>query len=214
MSVATPDQPHGRLRVTKEATLSVRFCSDDCGTPYTGLRANEAKQLHADDVDLPNRLIHLVERSGSRFKTEKSAQPVPIPEELAVILEAWLYRRMDSPEAGFPRPPECPYLFPNVTRRGCWTGGPIGHKPGDQVKAVGQRAGVKGFTLLSLRHSYATHSESWGLSPMMVQRVLRHTSLQTQMHYRHADEANMKQATKGIGFGPSPTLNGEGEVTS
>jgi RHS repeat-associated protein len=33
MSVATPDQPHGRLRVTKEATLSVRFCSDDCGTP-------------------------------------------------------------------------------------------------------------------------------------------------------------------------------------
>ena len=37
MSVATPDQPHEGVRVTMEARLNVRFCSDDCGTPVTRL---------------------------------------------------------------------------------------------------------------------------------------------------------------------------------
>jgi hypothetical protein len=34
MSVVTPDQPHRGVRVTMEARLGVRFCSDDCGTPH------------------------------------------------------------------------------------------------------------------------------------------------------------------------------------
>jgi integrase len=168
---------------------------------YTGLRANEALNLHAVDVDFNVRMIMLVERSR-RMKTEMSAQPVPMPAALIPILESWMAYRSDGSEGL----PDCPFLFPGVARKGAWNGGPPGHKPIDQIKAAGERAGVQGFTFLSLRHSYATHAESWGLSPSMIQRVLRHTTLATQKGYRHADIYNMRSAVDGIGFGNPPTL--------
>jgi integrase len=170
---------------------------------YTGLRRDEALRLHADDVDFGVRMILLVERSR-RMKTESSAQPVPMPAALIPILENWLAYRMDVPEGRLQSPSDCPFLFPGVTRKNAWTGGPPGHRPIDQVKAAGERAGVQGFTFLSLRHSYATHAESWGLSPAMIQRVLRHTTMKTQNHYRHADVDNMRAAVDGIGFGTPP----------
>jgi len=40
----------------------------------------------------------------------------------------------------------------------------------------------------------------------MIQRVLRHTSLSTQNHYRHADIDNMRKAVEGIDFGPSEEI--------
>jgi integrase len=172
---------------------------------YTGLRRDEALNLHAEDIDFDLRMIMLVERS-KRMKTEKSAQPVPMPAALVPILEGWLEHWADGPEGL----PECPFLFPGVTRVGPWNGGPPGHRPIDQIKAAGERAGVQGFTFLSLRHSYATHAESWGLSAAMIQRVLRHTTLGTQKHYRHADVDNMRNAVDGIGFGSTPGPDAEG----
>jgi integrase len=175
---------------------------------YTGMRKMEALNLHAADVDLANRMILLVERS-LRLKTEASAQPVPMPSALIPILESWLAHRMDIPEQGFKSPPDCDFLFPGVTRKSAWKGGPSGTRPLDQLKAAGERAGVQGVTFMSFRHSYATHAESWGLSAPMIQRVLRHTTVKTQRHYRHADVANLRAAVEGIDFGsppaPSPT---------
>ncbi len=168
---------------------------------YTGLRAQEALGLTVDDVDLPGRMLLVVPRAGNRLKTVASAQPVPIPEALAPILAGWLTHRMDQPEAGFKGVPDCPWVFANVTRTNRWKDGPTGHRPLDQLKAAGLRAGVEGFTMLSLRHSWATHAESWGLGPAMIQRVLRHASLDTQKHYRHADCDNLRRAVGGIDFG-------------
>jgi integrase len=170
---------------------------------YTGLRLMEGVTLHADDVDLDRRMIFLAERDGNHFKTEASAQSVPIPDALASVLEGWMAHRLDREEGVcLEGAIECPWLFPGVSRRCAWVNGPMGYRPLDQIKAAGERAGVRGFTFQSLRHSFATHAESWGISPAMLQRVLRHTSLGTQKHYRHADLENMRAAVARIDFIP------------
>lgn len=170
-------------------------------TAYTGMRRNEVLYLQAEDVDVEGRMVLIVERDGRHAKTAASAQPVPMPDALAAILAGWLARRLDVPTRPAEGPEDCPWLFPGVTLRGPWTGGPYGQRPLDRLKAAGERAGVGGFNFLSLRHSFATHAEFWGLAPAMIQRVLRHTTTRTQWNYRHSDHQNMRDAVRGIGFG-------------
>jgi len=164
---------------------------------YTGLRKMEALHLKAEDIDLGARMILIVAREGNALKTEASAQPVPMPEALAGILAQWL------PHAG------CEWAFPNATRTGPWVGGSPGYRPLDRMKRLGVRAGVPGFTFVSLRHSWATHAEFWGLSDAQISRVLRHTTTRTAIeNYRHPDVVNMRHMVKGIGFGPAPEPDG------
>lgn len=187
---------------------------------HTGLRKNEALKLRVEDIDLPGRMILVRPRanSGELLKTDASAAPVPIPADLVPIIDAWLpHLALPSPEvlASVKRgpfgksvgydPPDPGWLFPCSARNAPWTGGSKGHKPGDALKALGVRAGVQGLTFQSLRHSWATHAESaWGLSPAVIQRVLRHTTPRTQLGYRHADLANLRKATERLGFEPRP----------
>ncbi len=159
---------------------------------YTGMRKMEAIRLKVEDILIDERMILIVSRPDNRLKTPKSAQPVPIPDALHKILETWL------PFA------QCEWAFPNVYRTAPWTGGSPGYRPNDRIKRLGKRAGVEGFTFLSLRHSWATHAEFWGLSEAMIQRILRHSNPQTQQHYRHPDATNMRAALGGIDFGPAP----------
>ncbi len=166
---------------------------------YCGLRAREAQTLWVQDVDLASRIIHISARA--RRKTTASVAPVPIPEAAVPILTNWLGSRLSSPY-GFPLPAadKIPWLFPTLDRRAAWLSGGPGSKPVHRLKAVAQRAGVEGMTFLSLRHSWATHAEYWGLGPNMTQRVLRHTSSATQNHYRHADIDNLRDKVSGIEF--------------
>ena len=93
-------------------------------------------------------------------------------------------------------------MFPNTYRTAPWTGGSPGHKPLDRIKRLGQRAGAENFTILSLRHSWATMAETlWGLSDLQIMRILRHTNTRTQVGYRHADLPNLRAAVKDITFG-------------
>jgi len=169
---------------------------------YCGLRRNEALYLHAADIDLAGKVINLTDRGragGQRLKTAASEAPVPIPEALKPILSDWFDHRLDAP-ADFPIPP-CPWLFPNLNRRGNWTGGPPGTKPIDRLQATAKRAGVEGLTFLGLRHSWATHAEFHGYGPALIQRVLRHTSERTAADwYRHADVPNLVERVAGFEF--------------
>ena len=45
----------------------------------------------------------------------------------------------------------------------------------------------------------------------MIQRILRHTTMRTQWHYRHADEANLRDVADRIHFGPGPDRTAEGQ---
>jgi integrase len=160
---------------------------------FTGLRRNEALRLKVEDVDLAGRMILVVAREGSVLKTEGSAQPVPMPEALAQVLAQWL------PHSGGE------WAFPNAVGDGPWIGGSPGYKPLDRMKRLGKRAGVEGFTFVSLRHSWATHAEFWGLTDAQIARVLRHTTPRTAIeNYRHPDAVNLRLMVQGIGFGQAP----------
>jgi integrase len=181
---------------------------------YTGLRRNEALYLRVEDIDFEARLL-LIHPGRHRLKTEDSAQPVPIPDALVPVLAEWL-PYLAIPEGLGPRADYCPFrlpaanpegirdpgwVFPNTTRTGPWIGGPPGYQPVHRMKTLGTKAGVEGFTFQSLRHSWATHAEYWGLSDAMIQRVLRHSNVRTQWHYRHADAENIVARVRGVGFG-------------
>ncbi|QDV34000.1 tyrosine-type recombinase/integrase [Tautonia plasticadhaerens] len=156
---------------------------------YTGLRRTEALTLKRRDVDLGGRVVHV--RRRRRLKRPSAAAPVPMPEALASILADWVDRAGSD------------WLFPRVDRLGPWLNGSTASRPIGALKAAGEEAGVPGLTFASLRHSWATHAESaWGLSELVVQRVLRHTRPATQRHYRHADLSNLAAAVRSIDFTP------------
>jgi integrase len=170
---------------------------------YSGLRRNEGLYLRTEDLDFAGRMI-LVHPGRHRLKTEGSAAPVPMAEELAAILLGWLPQLS---VAGLPPGPERDpgWIFPNFERTGPWRGGSKGYRPIDRLKRLGVRAGVENLTFLSLRHSWATHAESlWGLSDLQIARVLRHTNTRTQTGYRHPDLPNLRDKVRGISFGPAP----------
>ena len=155
---------------------------------FTGVRKNEGLGLRVADVDLERRILSIVSTRRRRLKTPTSAAHIGIAPDLADVLAIWL------PLTG------CEWLFPGATRVGPWTGGPPGYKPLDQIKAAGLRAGVAGVTIQSFRHSFATHAQLWGLSPLGLKAILRHTKIRTQSHYVHADAANARELVARVNF--------------
>jgi integrase len=142
---------------------------------YAALRRDEVLYLQGTDVDLATGLLRVVARH--RLKTEASAADVPIAPELRAILAGWM--------------PRCgsPWLFPGIRRRDRpWTGGACGDRPCDHLRRAGEELGIAGLTFQSLRHSFATWAtRRWGLSPIELQDVLRHTSPATARWYIHPD---------------------------
>jgi len=158
---------------------------------YTGMRKNEILMLRTRDFKDDLSLIELVPRRRN-FKTKKSAAPIVVCDALSVVLRRWIPHT------------ECDWMFPNLNRASPWTNGTPGHKPLDQLKSAGERAGVAGFTFQSLRHSWATHAATaWGLTPAQIRQQLRHSGQLTQRHYIHAEAANLRGPVKGITFRPT-----------
>ena len=141
---------------------------------YTGLRRDEALYLRTEDVNITVCVLRIVARR--RLKTLGSEASVPMPTELVKILETWVPRTGSV------------WLFPGVRRVGPWTGGTCGERAGDVLKNAAQMVGVEGFTLLSLRHTFATLARRrWGLSAIEVATILRHSTVNTQSWYVHDD---------------------------
>jgi integrase len=160
-----------------------------CLVAFTGLRKNEALHAQVRDLDLDQGVIRLVKRRRHGLKTRAAAQPVPVPDAALAVLAGWVPRTGSL------------WLFPGKRGACPWVNGMPGKKPLDCLKAAGKAAGVEGLTFQSLRHSWATHAESaWGFSELLVQRVLRHTRRTTQLHYRHADLANLRAQVRAVDF--------------
>jgi integrase len=170
---------------------------------YTGGRAGEIYWLKTEDIDLDEGVIWIVSRREHRTKTAASARPLPIAPRLGPILEEWLRYRMSVPPGFKIDSPDCPWMFPTIRRHANapWCEGSPGSKPRDRMKAVAAQVGVLGFGPLVLRHSMATHlMTSWGGSPGLVKRVLRHTSEQMQSFYVHDDLPGLKEAFKNVEY--------------
>jgi integrase len=153
---------------------------------FAGLRISEAAGLRIKDVDFMRGIITpAVQYNGEPLKTEGSGQPIPIPQDLALMLSAAVKIAMDK------------------------TGGEATHVVTTQVgqptspsgidRAVrAARSKVEGmsetFTHHDLRHHYASTLIEAGLSVKVVQQCLRHQSATTTLNtYSHlfpgADES-------------------------
>lgn len=147
---------------------------------YTAIRKQEALCLRVEDLRLKERLLDVVSRPENRLKTVESEAPVPIPEELAEILECW------APRA------DSVWLFPGRRRKGPWTGGASGERATDRLRAAAEEVGVHGLTLAALRHTFATWSRKrWGLDARQLMRVLRHTTERTQENYVQPESSDL-----------------------
>lgn len=155
---------------------------------YLGARKREVLGLLVADVDLAGGSIAIRTNRRRGLKTRSSAAHLPIPAELARVLEGWL------PLCG------CDWLFPGARRTGPWLEGPPGLKAIDEIKALGMRAGVPGLTIASFRHTFASLSEGWGISETALQRLLRHSNSRTQRFYRHELPAVLREAGAKVHF--------------
>jgi integrase len=135
--------------------------------------------VRLDHTPPPEKITHLHTREGCR--------PAP----------PWLTREPD-------RAPDPSWLFPGSRRVGPWTGGRAEDRALARLRRLGERAGVRGLTFASLRHTYATHLEYFGCSDGIIQRILRHTNTKTQHKYRHAEAANLRQSVASIRFDADP----------
>jgi integrase len=130
--------------------------------------------MRVEDVDISSRVLRIVARR--RLKTLASEAEIPIAPELAAILQTWIPRTGSE------------WLFPGVRRFGPWTGGKCGERACDRLRQAGEAVEVSGFTLQSLRHTFATHARRrWGISELELADILRHTSPRTQQLYIRPD---------------------------
>jgi integrase len=156
---------------------------------YTGAGKKEILGLRTCDVNLDRRIITVKSHPKRRLKTGPRAAWLPIAPVLAQVLAERIL------ETG------CEWLFPHAYGTGPWLYGRPGHRPLDEVKALGERAGVPGLTILSLRHTFGTLAEDWGIGELMLQRILRHSTPRTQKHYRHHDAELLRRAAEKVRFG-------------
>jgi integrase len=155
---------------------------------YTGAGNKEVLGLRTADVDLPKNIITFRSHARRRLKTGARAAIASIAPPLAEVLAPYL------PHTG------CEWLFPHKYLTGPWLHGSVGSKPLDQVKQLGERAGVPGLTILSLRHTVGTLAEGWDIGELMLQRILRHSRRKTQRSYRHLDLRQLHDAAAKIRY--------------
>lgn len=156
---------------------------------FTGVRAEEALHLRVDDVDLRAMILTIAPHDGWRPKTLKSAARLPIAAPLADALQTWL------PHTG------CRWLFPGVKLLGPWLHGTTGYKPLDHVRALGERAGVEGLTIIGFRKTIGTYAKTWGFSQLELKALLRHSQIETQRWYDEEDLDAMRPSILKIKIG-------------
>ena len=155
---------------------------------YTGARKCEVLGLRVVDVDLVGGWLTIAPHRRRGLKTRASAARIPLAGPPRPVLEAWLPRTRSE------------WLIPGVWRRGPWLHGAPGYRPLDQLRELGQRAGVAGLTIASMRHTVASCAEGWGIGELMLQRLLRHTSIKTQRIYRHPLDGPLQAAAAKIAY--------------
>jgi integrase len=161
----------------------------------TGLRAGELLGLKVADIDFDRNLIHPRKQADDRtrvlreLKTKKSRTAVPMTDETASMLRAYLKDHWkDNPQGLlFPNRLGRPRKRANVVKFGLW---PILRRLGLPT----HKAGLHAF-----RHGLGTALADSGASPAIVQRTLRHSDIKTTLRfYVHADADTQRAALANI----------------
>ena len=137
----------------------------------TGLRLSEIARLRLDDVELAGRITQSPDTIGRLHILGKGRKDrwIPLNYKACRALKTWLKARPDVDHDG---------LFVTKFKK------PLGVRAIQHVvKKYLKEAGVKGASVHTLRHSFATHHVAQGTSLRTVQEMLGHADLKTTSIY-------------------------------
>ena len=147
----------------------------------TGLRPSEGFALRVDDLDLRRGTLRVERSLGIQSRVLKDtktheARDVDLSPELAALLEDYVAAlRRDSLRNGWGEPE---WLFPSTTMT------PLDHNNVAKVfKRVLKRAGLPGFRLYDLRHTYASLMLAAGAPISFVSHQLGHRTPDTTLRF-------------------------------
>lgn len=142
---------------------------------YTGARKNELLKATWDQFELEKR----VWTKPPRSMKDKKLHHIPLSEQAIGALKTLQALNKDN----------SPYLFP----------GKKGDKPLEDIKSfwnkIRKEANIEEVHIHDLRHTYASHLVSSGLSLSIVGKLLGHTQASTTQRYAHLADEPLREAT-------------------
>lgn len=144
---------------------------------YTGLRINECLSLNVNDVDLQNKIIHVIGGKGNKNRD------IPINNNLIPLFENYLANE---------RPHTTSEFFFATKKTGSLSANYVNQTLRETVEKLGWK---KHITAHILRHSFASNLIKNGVSLVYVQKLLGHSNLKVTSIYTHA---NMEELNKSI----------------
>lgn len=144
---------------------------------YTGGRMSEMINLKMKDVDLENKMLHIIEGKG------KKDRDVPISDKLEVILSKYL-KNIREPEVELDR-------FFATEKTGKVSSGYINRLIHDAVDKLGWEKDISAHVL---RHSFGTNLLDKGASVVSISKLLGHSNLAVTSRYLHQDMQKLSDA--------------------
>lgn len=175
--------------LTKKEVRKLLECSSPWLTPIitvmlnTGIRDGERRNLKFDDIDFDNKIV-LVRASKTRDFRE-----IPMHEEVEETLR-WLRKNYISPNSDkvvVRKEHQKEYVFCNDD------GSPVLRITKTFSNAC-KKAGLKGVTPHTLRHTFASQMVMSGNDLVTVKQFLGHSNIATTMIYSHLTQDHLKKA--------------------
>ncbi len=140
------------------------------GLLFTGMRFAELANITWDDIDFPNRLIHVRSKDDFRTKTYNSERSIPMNNDLLKLLRfIWKNKVSD--------------IYPFCSSRGKIL---RERRLLDICKEVAKDAGIKSRAYLhKFRHTYASMLIQKGVSIQVIKELLGHSSVTQTEIYAH-----------------------------
>jgi integrase len=148
---------------------------------YTGLRRDELTHLAWADLDFSRRILTVQAKEGWRPK-DNEVRHIPMAPRLHDLLRS--LPRKDSL-----------WVFSTIH------GGPhLGHILSRDFRKLARACGVKGASLHTLRHTFASHLVMNGTDIYTVQKLLGHSSIKTTEIYAHLAPDFLKAAVARLDY--------------
>ena len=146
---------------------------------HTGMRVQEATHLRWQDVDFKRQFVTI-----TKNKDQKQARYLPISNEAVAIL-----RKVEPNAKG-------EYVFSTHT-------GDRMHYPTKTWKRIKAEADLPNYRIHDLRHTFASHLASQGVSLYHIQKLLGHTTPIMTQRYAHLTDESLKGAVQNFDYGES-----------
>ena len=144
---------------------------------YTGMRINECLSLQLKDVDLENKMIHVINGKGKKDRN------ILMHQNLVTILQYYINHQRSEMKSTY---------FFATAKTGSLSAAYVNRILRETVESLGW---TKHITAHILRHSFASNLIKNGVNLVHVQKLLGHSNLKITSIYTHA---NMEDLDKSI----------------